>query len=95
MALVRFGHDSDVYAFVGGGEHPAYCVYCCECALVEPDKRPRDKVSFLFRHGKSRNLKAFDEIDAHFKAHVAAGHKVPRRLFDHLADLRREESGEP
>jgi hypothetical protein len=82
MAYARWGWDgSDVYVFL----NVSGWIECCSCWMNEPIPESAFSESF---QGRSA-----DEMIAHLREHVAAGHTVPEDLIPDInADRERIDS---
>jgi hypothetical protein len=74
VSWARHSKDSDVYVY-GDGSGSTVC--CCACRL-HPTGLPGDH--------DSTYPETYGQALDHFLRHVAAGHKVPRRVFDRLIE---------
>lgn len=78
MSYCRFSEESEVYVYhsVNGR------FICCGCCLMEPVGA--GLVHYERSYGKR------EQLIEHLKKHIAAGHKVPARVFDRLEQEMRE-----
>ena len=71
MSYVRWSPTSDVYIY----DDVAGGITCCGCFLS--DQGPKE-VSF--------NCQTWEQMQAHLREHIAAGHAVPEHLMEVLPD---------
>lgn len=84
MPYARWGPDSDVFLF-GGVAHPppddVHVIVCCGCLLIRED--PDDWLM-----SPSLDFRTKEEILAHLKEHLDAGHVVP---FDAIVRIKEDD----